>query len=117
MAQRIRAARERLGLATQREFADMIGIEPRDLWRYQTESVEPSAAVLSRIADVTGVDLKWLINGTHDTSTDPTLPARIAVSEAEAAAARAADDANLDELERDAAADVERNANPTGRAA
>jgi transcriptional regulator with XRE-family HTH domain len=72
--------------------------------------------VIVKTAEALGVSIDWLLRGigeapTTKTPEDASLPARIAaVSELDAEAARAADDAHLDEVERDAAADIERNA-------
>lgn len=62
-------------METHRAFADAIGVEPRALWRYESENVEPAASILSRIASVSGVELKWLIDGdppvASETITEP----------------------------------------------
>lgn len=58
-------------MQTHRAFADAIGVEPRALWRYESENVEPSASILSRIATVSGVELKWLIDGDPQTESAP----------------------------------------------
>lgn len=60
LGERLRAARDRW---TQARFAETVGSSLSTWRRYERDEVPPDAKVLSKIAEVHGIDLNWLILG------------------------------------------------------
>lgn len=58
-----------------RPFAVELGIPPSTFHQYFTGQSEPTRPVLSVIADKTGVNLQWLVDGTGPMMKDSNLPA------------------------------------------
>lgn len=122
---------------TKTALAERAGISWKRLYCIEEGKETPTAKSAKALHEATGGEVTALeilrIGGaipfdepaidTAPTPEDATLPARIAaISELDAEAAHAIDDAHLDEVERDAADDLRRNATPTdtdtrGRAA
>ncbi len=61
-AQRLRELRQKRGLK-QTELAEIAGVNNGNLSRYERGSAQPSAEVLSRLADALGVTVAHLIEG------------------------------------------------------
>ena len=59
---RLKQWRQALGLK-QADFADLTGIHPVQIRKYETEAYPPSAEIIARIAEKTGVNLNWLMTG------------------------------------------------------
>lgn len=63
MGDRIRQAR---GNRTQQAVAFEAGCDLSSLSRYERGAAEPGAGVIARIAEVTGVDVGWILTGEGD---------------------------------------------------
>ncbi len=64
-ANRIRQARLGAGFDVQAAFARKINVRAHTMWRYEKGQLNPSADVLARIAEATGVSMYWLQTGRH----------------------------------------------------
>ena len=62
LGQRLRAAREQRALS-QAGLADMVGIRPHSMWRYESAHVMPSADRLMKLARALSVRVEWLMGG------------------------------------------------------
>ena len=62
IGKRIREIREFLGIS-QREFAEILGIHPLSVSRYELGKSNPSPSVLKAIEDKFGVNPEWLLAG------------------------------------------------------
>lgn len=51
---------------TQEELADLLGVHPRQIHRYEANDVDPSSTVVSRIATTFGVTSDYLLGLTDD---------------------------------------------------
>lgn len=65
MSQRITLLRKQKGM-TQNDLADKAGISKAQMSRYMTKDAQPSAQVLSKLADALGVSADYLLNGDTD---------------------------------------------------
>lgn len=61
---RMREARETLKL-TQEELAELTGLEPLQIWRYESGKFKPKSDVLSKIAAALNVSTDWLVGLTE----------------------------------------------------
>lgn len=61
LGQRIRAARDAAGFTVGVAFAEMIGVKPHTLWRYENDQIQPSAKVLLNIAQACDVSMEQLL--------------------------------------------------------
>lgn len=61
IAARVRRGR-RLASLTQVELAEVVGISPRQVIRYEKGESRPSATTLLRIAEATGRRVEWFTN-------------------------------------------------------
>lgn len=57
---RMREAREILKL-TQEELAELTGLEPLQIWRYESGKFKPKSDVLTKIAAALNVSTDWLV--------------------------------------------------------
>jgi transcriptional regulator with XRE-family HTH domain len=81
LPQRIRAAREKLGI-TQQELGRLCGFGVNQISRYETGTREPSAIGLSKIAIALGVSMEYLI-GLTDVPHGQFMPSDLNVYERE----------------------------------
>lgn len=44
-------------------LADLIGVRPHTVYRYERQRLSPSAGALLRIAQACGVSMEWLLTG------------------------------------------------------
>jgi transcriptional regulator with XRE-family HTH domain len=65
LGSRLIALRKKEGL-TQMELAQKIDISHTQVTRYENKGVQPPADVLRKIADVFGVSIDYLVNGTAE---------------------------------------------------
>lgn len=65
MSQRITLLRKQKGM-TQNDLADKAGISKAQMSRYMTKDAQPTAQVLSKLADALGVSADYLLNGDTD---------------------------------------------------
>jgi transcriptional regulator with XRE-family HTH domain len=63
MGQRIKAARERIGL-NQKEFAELLGKTPAAVCQFEKDQRQPRLACLNRITQILGVSTEYLLRGT-----------------------------------------------------
>lgn|SRR6056297_3308929 len=71
-AQRLKKARTDKGLS-QTELAKQVGIHYTQIGRYETKGAQPSADVLSKLANALGVSSDFLTNGTSDDLAESSL--------------------------------------------
>lgn len=62
---RLKSSREALGL-TQEGLAELIGVQPLQINRYEREKTEPSGEIVGRIATVLHVSADYLLGLTDD---------------------------------------------------
>lgn len=70
VGERIRAAREAVGITNASEFARRIGVAPNSIYRYEGGVQLPSSEVLLHIARVTGRSMEWLMRGRSEPATE-----------------------------------------------
>jgi transcriptional regulator with XRE-family HTH domain len=73
MGMRLRAAREQRSLK-QSELADMVGMRPHSLWRYEAGRAAPGTPRLLKLARALGVRLEWLVSGEGPMATSSPPP-------------------------------------------
>ena len=71
-AQRLKQARKNKGLS-QTELANLAGIHYTQVGRYENKGAQPSAEVLSKLANALGVSSDYLTNGTSEELAENTL--------------------------------------------
>lgn len=71
-AQRLKKARTDKGLS-QTELANIVGIHYTQIGRYENKGSQPSADVLSKLANALEVSSDFLTNGTSDDLADSSL--------------------------------------------
>ncbi len=71
-AQRLKKARTDKGLS-QTDLANQVGIHYTQIGRYETKGAQPSAEVLSKMANALEVSSDFLTNGTSDDLADSSL--------------------------------------------
>ena len=71
-AQRLKKARIEKGLS-QSELGKIIGIHYTQIGRYENKGAQPSADILSKIANALGITSDFLMNGTSDDLADSSL--------------------------------------------
>jgi transcriptional regulator with XRE-family HTH domain len=71
-AQRLRKIRTDKGLS-QTDLAKAVGIHYTQIGRYETKGAQPSADVLSKIANALGVSSDYLTNGSAEDLADSSL--------------------------------------------
>lgn len=71
-AQRLKKARTDKGLS-QTELGNLAGIHYTQIGRYENKGAQPSADVLSKLANVLGVSSDYLTNGSTDELAENTL--------------------------------------------
>lgn len=76
---RMRKAREAAGLKPSEMAERLGGIHRNNITRWEHSRREPTVATLRKWAEVTGVDLGWLVTGSAPTVTagKPRRPARL----------------------------------------
>jgi transcriptional regulator with XRE-family HTH domain len=62
---RIRGARESAGL-TQTALAQTLGLDVKNVSRWERQEVIPRTEVIVPLADALGVDVRWLLEGLAD---------------------------------------------------
>lgn len=65
LGDRLRKARTRVK-ANQDDIASKLRISTRSIANYESDTTQPSYLVVKEWAEVTGVDLNWLMNGEPD---------------------------------------------------
>ncbi|MCE5347844.1 MAG: helix-turn-helix domain-containing protein [Bacteroidales bacterium] len=71
-AQRLKKARTDKGLS-QTELGSLVGIHYTQIGRYENKGAQPSADILSKIANVLGVSSDFLTNGSTEELAENTL--------------------------------------------
>ena len=71
-AQRLKKARTEKGLS-QTELGNLAGIHYTQIGRYENKGAQPSAEILSKLANALGVTSDFLTNGTTDDLAQNTL--------------------------------------------
>lgn len=72
LGQRLQQLRKDKGM-TQASLAEQINISLPQLVRYETKEVQPTADTLKKIANVFGISIDYLVNGTLDEKAQNTL--------------------------------------------
>lgn len=62
MGDRIKLARREIGL-NQADFAELVGVEPATVSRWESDLVEPRAATIPIIAKVLGKSVSYIVGG------------------------------------------------------
>jgi len=71
-AQRLKKARIEKGLS-QSELGEIVGIHYTQIGRYENKGAQPSADILSKMANALGVSSDFLMNGSSDDLADSSL--------------------------------------------
>ena len=58
LADRLRQARQEADM-TQQRAAELTGLEPHSIWRYENGHREPSASILNRLGSLYGKPVEW----------------------------------------------------------
>ena len=72
LGDRIQAFRKQNGLS-QSQLADKLGISYAQLSRYEIKDIQPPADVLSKLADIFGTSIDYLVNGDNEQKAKTTI--------------------------------------------
>jgi len=72
LGDRIQAFRKQKGLS-QSQLADKLGISYAQLSRYEIKDIQPPADVLSKLADIFGTSIDYLVNGDNEQKAKTTI--------------------------------------------